>query len=189
MCLLAICASLEKWLSFFLKKINLFLAALGLCCCTRAFLQWRAGATLHCGAQASHCGGFSCCGAWSLGARASVVVVHGLSSCGSRALERRLSSCGTRDQLPRSIQDLPRPGIKPVSPALAGGFLTTVPPGKSLRFISECQTRAHLGPQKRYHPLPAPPYPGNIIPSRQFHAKGNCLEKASWLPRHDPIRW
>ena len=27
--------------------------------------------------------------------------------------------------------DLPGPGIKPVSPALAGGFLTTVPPGKS----------------------------------------------------------
>ena len=27
--------------------------------------------------------------------------------------------------------DLPRPGIKPVSPALAGGFLTTAPPGKS----------------------------------------------------------
>ena len=34
------------------------------------------------------------CGAWTLGARASVVVVHGLSSCGARALERRLSSCG-----------------------------------------------------------------------------------------------
>ena len=27
--------------------------------------------------------------------------------------------------------DLPRPGIEPVSPALAGGFLTTDPPGKS----------------------------------------------------------
>ena len=27
--------------------------------------------------------------------------------------------------------DLPGPGLKPVSPALAGGFLTTVPPGKS----------------------------------------------------------
>ena len=27
--------------------------------------------------------------------------------------------------------DLPGPGIKPVSRALAGGFLTTVPPGKS----------------------------------------------------------
>ena len=28
--------------------------------------------------------------------------------------------------------DLPGPGIKPVSPALAGGFLTTAPPGKSM---------------------------------------------------------
>ena len=27
--------------------------------------------------------------------------------------------------------DLPGPGIEPVSPALAGRFLTTVPPGKS----------------------------------------------------------
>ena len=27
---------------------------------------------------------------------------------------------------------LPGPGLKPVSPALAGGFLTTAPPGKSL---------------------------------------------------------
>ena len=27
--------------------------------------------------------------------------------------------------------DLPGPGLEPVSPALAGGFLTTVPPGKS----------------------------------------------------------
>ena len=54
------------------------------------------GATLRCGARASHCGGFSCCGAQALGARASVVVAHGLSSCGSRALERWLSSCGTR---------------------------------------------------------------------------------------------
>ena len=26
--------------------------------------------------------------------------------------------------------DLPRPGLKPVSPALAGRFLTTAPPGK-----------------------------------------------------------
>ena len=41
----------------------------------------RVGATLRCGAWASHCGGFSCCGAWALGVRASVVVAHGLSSC------------------------------------------------------------------------------------------------------------
>ena len=26
--------------------------------------------------------------------------------------------------------DLPGPGLEPVFPALAGGFLTTVPPGK-----------------------------------------------------------
>ena len=31
--------------------------------------------------------------------------------------------------------NLPRPGLEPTSPALAGGFLTTVPPGKSLVFF------------------------------------------------------
>ena len=42
------------------------------------------------------CSGFSFCRAQALGMRASVFVSCGLSSCGSRALERRLSSCGTR---------------------------------------------------------------------------------------------
>ena len=31
-----------------------------------------------------------------------------------------------------TMWDLPRPGFEPMSPALAGGFLTTGPPGKSL---------------------------------------------------------
>ena len=53
---------------------------LGLCCCVRA----------------SHCRGFSCCGARALGLQASVVVARGLSSCGLWALERRLSCCGTQ---------------------------------------------------------------------------------------------
>ena len=92
-----------------------------------------AGATLRCGVQASHCGGFSC-GAWALGVWASVVVVHGLSSCGSRALEHRLRSCGTRAWLLHSMWDLPRPGLEPVSLALAGGFLTTAPSGKPSYF-------------------------------------------------------
>ena len=35
------------------------------------------------------------CRARALETRASVVVVHGLSSCGSLALEHRLSTCGT----------------------------------------------------------------------------------------------
>ena len=43
------------------------------------------GATLRWGAWASRCSGFSCCGARALGTWASVVVAHGLSSCGSWA--------------------------------------------------------------------------------------------------------
>ena len=74
--------------------------------------------------------GFSCCGARALGTRASVVVAGGLSSCGLWALEHRLSSCGTQALLLRGMWDLPRPGLEPVSPALAGRFLTTEPPGK-----------------------------------------------------------
>ena len=33
------------------------------------------------------------------------------------------------------VWDLPGTGLEPVSPALAGGFLTTEPPGKPLLFI------------------------------------------------------
>ena len=64
--------------------------------------------------------GLSCCGAWALGTRASVVVACGLSSCGTRA------------QLLRGVWDPPGPGPEPVSPALAGGLLTTALPGKSV---------------------------------------------------------
>ena len=84
-----------------LKKINLFILFIYFWLCwvfvaaCRLSLVWRAGATLPCGARASHCSGFSCCRARALGAWASVVVACGLSSCGSWALERRLSSCGT----------------------------------------------------------------------------------------------
>ena len=59
------------------------------------YLQ-RAGSTPPCGAWASHCSGFSCCGARAVGMGSSVVVACGLSSCGSQALESRLSSCGAR---------------------------------------------------------------------------------------------
>ena len=31
--------------------------------------------------------------------------------------------------------DLPGPGLEPVSPALAGGFPTTAPPGKPLQHV------------------------------------------------------
>ena len=45
------------------------------------------------------------------------------------------SSCSSQAQLPHSMWNLPGPGIKPVSPPLAGGFLTTVLPGKSKTHI------------------------------------------------------
>lgn len=72
-----------KLLKTFFKSIYIyfFLAALGLHCCTWAF---------------SSCGGFSYCGTQALGASVLVTEACGLSSCGSRALELRLNSCGTR---------------------------------------------------------------------------------------------
>ena len=47
---------------------------------------------------------------------------------------RRLSSCGSWSQLLRGTWDPPRPGLEPASPALAGRFSTTAPPGKFLSY-------------------------------------------------------
>ena len=76
-----------------------------------------------CSAQAFRCGGFYC-GIQALGQA-------GFSSCGSQALEPRLSSHGTWAYLSQGIWNLPGLGIKPMSPALAGGFLSIGPRGKS----------------------------------------------------------
>ena len=54
---------------------------------------------------------------------ASLTVEHRLQT-------RRLSNCGLWAQPPRGMWDPPRPGLEPVSPALAGRFSTTVPLGK-----------------------------------------------------------
>ena len=68
------------------------------CCCTGSSVAFSScgewGLPSSCGAQASHCVGFSYRGAQALGARASVTGAHRLSSCGSRALEHRRKSCG-----------------------------------------------------------------------------------------------
>ena len=48
---------------------------------------------------------------------------------------RRLSNCGSRAQPLRGTWDPPRPGLKPVSPALAGRLSTTAPPGKPLGIV------------------------------------------------------
>ena len=51
--------------------------------------------------------------------------------CSAQALECGLSSRGTPSPLLRVMWNLPGPVIKPVSPALAGRFFSTVLPGKS----------------------------------------------------------
>ena len=96
--------------------IHLFLAVLGLCFCTRAFSS--------CGER----GPLFIAVHGPLTVAASPIVEHRLRT-------RRLSSCGSWAQLLRGMWDLPRPGLEPMSPALAGKFLTTAPPGKPYRFL------------------------------------------------------
>ena len=59
---------------------------------------------------------------------ASLITEHRLQT-------RRLSNCGPRAQSLRGMWDLPTPGLEPVSPALAGRFSTTAPPGKPNIFV------------------------------------------------------
>ena len=91
--------------------LYLFLAVLGLRFCARAFSS--------CGKR----GPLFIAMRRPLTIAASLVAEHRLQT-------RRLSSCGSRAQLLRSMWDLSGPGLEPVSPALAGRFSTTAPPGK-----------------------------------------------------------
>ena len=95
---------------FFLNKF-IYLAVLGLRFCARAFSS--------CGER----GPLFIAVRRPLTVAASLVAEH-------RLQPRRLSSCGSRAQLLRGMWGLPRPGLEPVSPALAGRFSTTAPPGK-----------------------------------------------------------
>ena len=107
------------------------MAALGLRCCARAFSSCSERGLLFVAVLRLLIVVASvCCRAQALGTRASVVVARGLSSCGLLALKLRLSNCGPQVYLLHGMWDLPRPGLEPMSPALAGGFLTTAPPGK-----------------------------------------------------------
>ena len=83
-----------------------------------------------CGHSLMWCvGGYSslCCAGFSL----QCLLL--LWSTGSRAYG--LDSCGTWVYLVHGVWNPPGPGMEPVSPALQGRFLTTVPPGTSLYFI------------------------------------------------------
>ena len=112
------------WVLKILYFIYFSLAVPGLHYCEQGVLS-------SCGVQAPPCSGFSCCRAQALG-------LVGFSSCGTWAQQlqlqgstaHRLNGCGAQAQLLRGMWNHPRLGIKPVSPALAGEFFTTEPPGK-----------------------------------------------------------
>ena len=87
------------------------MAVLGLCFCVRAFSN--------CGKQ----GPLFIAVRGPLTIAAPPVAEHRLQTL-------RLSNCGPRAYLLRGTWDPPRPGPEPVSPALAGRFSTTAPPGK-----------------------------------------------------------
>ena len=84
---------------------------------------------------------FSSCGKWGplfIAVRGPLTIAAFLVA-EHRLQMRRLSNCGSRAQLLCSMCDLPRPGLEPVSPALAGRFSTTAPPRKpSFGFLKPC---------------------------------------------------
>ena len=83
---------------------------------------------------AAHKRAFSSCGKWGILSSCSVQASPcGDVSCGAQNLGR-VGFSGTQVLLPHGMWNLPRPGTEPVSPALAGGFSTTGPPGTSSLF-------------------------------------------------------
>ena len=105
-----------------------YLAELDLHCCPRAFSSCGEQRLLSVwGARASHCGDFSCCCWRALGTWASVVMAHRLSCP---------DACGIL---------VPRPGIEPTSPALAGGFISTGQPASALTTAFVQRIRAFWG--------------------------------------------
>ena len=78
--------------------------------------------------------GFYCCVGFSL---AAVSGVYSSLQCAGFSLQwllllQSMGSIvnGAQSQLLRGMWNLPRPGIEPMPPALAGRFFTTEPPGK-----------------------------------------------------------
>lgn len=86
--------SYSELIPFFLKfYLSISLVPLGLRCCSQALhscSEW--GLLSLCSLRAFYCGGFSCCGALTSCAKASVLAAHRLSRCGPRALGCRLCS-------------------------------------------------------------------------------------------------
>ena len=82
------------------------------------------------GHSSSRCGGHSSSRCAGLPPSRPLVAEHRLQT-------RRLSNCGSRAELLHGMWDLPRPGLEPASPALAGRLSTTAPPGKPCMCLFE----------------------------------------------------
>ena len=93
------------------------------------------GLLSRCGLWASHWGGFSCSRAWAPGHVGFGGFSVWAQKFGPWAPEHRSSSRGSGPSLLCGTWGLLGPGIKPMSPALAGRFFTTEPPGKP-HFVS-----------------------------------------------------
>ena len=104
---------------------NLFLSVLGLHFCARAFSSCGKRRPLFIAVRGP------------LTVAASPVAEHRLQT-------RRLSSCGSRAQLLHGMWDPPGPGLEPVSPALAGIFSTTAPPGKPQPSVLDTLTQESI---------------------------------------------
>ena len=89
-----------------------------------------------CNAQASRCSGFSYFGTWALGAWASVVSAHGLSSCDSQASESMGFYSGSTQAftVPQHVESSQTRDRSQV-PCFGGGLLSTVPQAKSSSLI------------------------------------------------------
>ena len=74
-----------------------------------------------------------------------------------RLQTRRLSSCGSQAQSLRGMWDPPRPGLEPVSPALAGRLSSTAPPGKPSQYsFSSLSLSPPVAVLSEEGPLPGP---------------------------------
>ena len=83
---------------------------------------------------------FSSCGKWGplFIAMRGPLTIAASPAAEHRLQTRRLSNCGSRDQLLRGMWDPPRPGLEPVCPAPAGRLSTTAPPGKPYSRYLNC---------------------------------------------------
>ena len=146
------------------------MAVLGLRFCARAFSSWGEWGPLFIAVRGP------------LTVAASLVAEHRLQT-------RRLSNCGTRAQLLRGKWDLPRPGLEPVSAALAGRFSTTAPPGKP-PFVFYClmnlqirvQSACRQGAGPEILPSDCSAESGTFLPGAMGHHSLRAVLDVHWLP-------